>query len=228
MALDVVAPAGFAGADEALARVAHRFRGQGGFARHYVASKLKRDPMHRAVLALAAASPFGSVLDLGCGFGQVGLALLEAGGATSVTGLDVAAGHLGAAQAAANGLAFAAQVQDLARPRPLPVVDTVLLIDVLYQLDDAAQAGLLRQVAQAARRRVVIRTQDPQRGWRSGLTRLMERGFRVVWPTSGATVNPWPVSRVAGALAAAGFAVRSTPCWEGTPFSNVLLVAERF
>src|SRR3954468_4398744 len=54
------------------ARVARRYRACGRFAQHYVAAKLRRDPVHRAVLALAAGEALGDVVDVGCGRGQLG------------------------------------------------------------------------------------------------------------------------------------------------------------
>jgi len=50
-----------------LDRTAWRYRQCDRFSRHYVASKLRRDPVHADVLALAAREPFGDVIDVGCG-----------------------------------------------------------------------------------------------------------------------------------------------------------------
>ena len=60
------------------ARVARRYRCCGRGAYGYVKGKLKYDPVHRYVLGLAEQEPFGNVLDLGSGRGQLGIALLEA------------------------------------------------------------------------------------------------------------------------------------------------------
>src|SRR5262245_3088282 len=117
------------------ARVARRYRGSGRFAGHYVAAKLRHDPMHRDFLTLATSERFGDVVDIGCGRGQLGIALLEAGLARSVLGLDCHAGHLRQARCAATGLSFRTILQDLAECQELPKAATVLLIDVLYQLE---------------------------------------------------------------------------------------------
>ena len=85
-------------------RVTRRYRDCGRFARGYVARKLRRDPVHQDVLALAADEAFGDVVDIGCGRGQLAVALLEAGLARSVLGLDRNAGHLRQACRAATGL----------------------------------------------------------------------------------------------------------------------------
>src|SRR5215475_9357310 len=60
-------------------RTAWRYRDCGRFARNYVAAKLHRDPVNREILSMAAKEQFGDVVDIGCGRGQLGVALLEAG-----------------------------------------------------------------------------------------------------------------------------------------------------
>jgi SAM-dependent methyltransferase len=235
MALPYNASAGPRDSDPAPARdsetlfaaVAARYAGCGPAARSYVTAKLRRDPVHRAVLALATAEAFGDVVDLGCGRGQLGIALLASGTARSVRGLDVGTERLAQAARAGTGLAFAAECRDLSCPSALPAADTVLIVDVLYQLETEAQMALLQAAARAARTRVLVRTLDPDRGWRSALTLGLERVLRRISPHSGAQVNPLPVARLAGVLHAEGFAMESVPCWEGTPFANVLLMARR-
>src|SRR6185369_9327526 len=116
----------------------------------------------RAVLNLAAREPFGRVVDLGCGRGQLGVALLEAGLAEGLTGLDWDERLLGeAAGAAGPGACF--RRADL-RTAPVPEGDTLLLVDILYQLPAEAQLDLLRRATAAARRRLVLRLFDPGRG----------------------------------------------------------------
>lgn len=211
----------------ALAETARRYRACPRFTRHYVASKLRRDPVHREVLAMAAREPFGEVVDLGCGRGQLGVALLAAGLARSVLGVDRAGPALGDARRAAAGLPFTAQHLDLAAGSGVPACDTVLLVDVLYQLGAVPALDLLGGAAAAARRRVIVRTLDPARGWRSRLTDGLERAARPWWPHAGRRVEPLPVAAVIGALERAGFAAEVAPCWQGTPFANVLVVARR-
>ena len=215
-------------AGDALAETARRYRACPRFTRHYVASKLRRDPVHRAVLALAAsAGGFGDVVDLGCGRGQLGVALLTAGLARSVAGVDRAGPALDDARRAASGLSFEARQADLADAPQVPDCDTVLLVDVLYQLGAGPALRLLRAAAGAARERVLVRTLDPARGWRSRLARGLERAGQGWWPHAGRRVEPLPVPLVLAALRDAGFEADAVPCWEGTPFANVLIVARR-
>lgn len=216
------------GAAEAVfRRVERRYRQDSRIACLYIASKLRRDPVHADILALAARERFGDVVDVGCGRGQLGIALLEAGLACSVLGLDRRGTALEAARRAGEGLGFRIRAQDLTRDQTIPPAETVLLIDVLYQLRTEVQDRLIGEAAWAARGRVLIRTLDPGRGARSAFSLAMERIGRPVWPNSGVWVNPRPVASIAGQLIARGFAVDIAPCWRGTPFANVLLNAWR-
>ena len=210
----------------ALAReVAGLYAGASRFARGYVGGKLRTDPASRAVLERAAARPFGVVADLGCGRGQLGLALLMAGRAREVIGLDRDARKIAEARAAAARLPARFTAGDLSADT-VPDCDTALLIDVLYQLPAEVQRPVLAAVAARARQRVLIRAFDPARGWRSAFGLAMERAGRLV-RGDGNAIAPLPMEELAAPFRTAGFAVAVTPCWEGTPLPNVLLVAER-
>ena len=212
---------------ELLRATAQRYRASGKFAFHYVGSKLRRDPVARALFNLAAGSRFGTVADLGCGRGQFAACLLQAGLAQSVIGVDFSHQHLAQATAAMNGLAFSARHQDFSVDQRVPEADTVLLIDVLYQLPSDAQPELLLHAAQAARHRLIVRTANPAQGLRSKLTRAVEILGRPFWPNSGQEVNAQPINDLVAVMAACGLRTVVTPCWTGTPFSNVLIVGER-
>jgi len=212
---------------ELFAVVARRYAGCGIGASRYVSAKLRRDPVHRDVLDIAEASGLGDVLDIGCGRGQLGMALLQAGLARSVRGLDRSAAHLDQARRAAKGLGFTAWVQDFACQVELPAADTVLIVDVLYQLAPEAQIAVLRSAARAARHLVLLRTLDPERGLRSAITLAFERAARRVSPHSGAHVSPLSIGCLGEILRQEGFAVSVTPCWRGTPTANVLMTARR-
>ena len=209
-----------------IAATAARYRDSGRFAQGFVRGKLRGDPATAAILALGA-DGFGHLLDLGCGRGQLALALLLAGHATAITGLDRAGAKIADAARAAQGLAARFEAADLATAA-LPDCDTVLLIDVLYQMPEALQLSLLDRAARAARRRVLIRAFDPQRGWRSAVGRAMEGAARLLrGEITCAAIAPLPLPRLAAPLEAAGFTVSISPCWQGTPLPNVLLIAER-
>ncbi len=208
------------------AAVSARYAGASRFARGFVAGKLRHDPATLALLRLAAHRPFGEVVDLGCGRGQLGLALLAAGLAERLTGLDRDRAKLAEARLAAAGLPAGFAEADLADAPALPGCDTLLMVDLLYQLPEEAQRPLLASAARAARRRVLVRAFDPGRGWRSAAGFAMEVLGRAVRGDRNA-IRPLPLAAVAAALEAAGFVVSVSPCWGNTPLPNVLLVAER-
>ncbi|BDG70657.1 class I SAM-dependent methyltransferase [Roseomonas fluvialis] len=211
------------------AQVADRYRGASRSARGFIRGKLRSDPAVAALLALGAAQGFGRVLDLGCGRGQLGIALLLADAATALHGIDIDARKVALARDAARDLPAAFDAADLATLESMPPADTVLLIDVLLQLPPQAQDALLLRIMDAAPRRILVRAFDPDRGWRSAIGFGMERIRRRLGGDRGLAgmVAPRPVAAIAAPLQAAGFAVTITPCWAGTPLPNVLLVAQR-
>lgn len=208
------------------ARVVRRYHGRSRYTQGYVAGKLRIDPVHRAVLDLAAAEPFGRVADLGCGRAQLGVALLEAGLATSLAGLDWDAGELADARHAAAGLDATFTQADL-RDAAVPAADTILIIDVLYQMPAAAQLDLLARAAASARSRLIARVFDPDRGWRSRVGWLSEAGIWASGAYRRASIRPLPLPELTSALGRAGFACETRPCWGVMPLPNVLLIARR-
>jgi len=212
--------------DRLIEAAAARYAGASRFTRGYVGSKLRRDPSTAAILALArGAGGLGHLADLGCGRGQLALLLLLSGAAARVTGMDYEEAKVAEARAAGAGLPADFTRADLVSAA-VPDCDTALMVDVLYQLPEAAQAPLLDRMARAARRRVVLRLFDPDRGWRSAFGMAMERAGRAI-RRDGAAVRPMPVPAVAARLEGMGFRCAASPCWAGTPLPNVLLVAER-
>jgi SAM-dependent methyltransferase len=208
------------------ARVVGRYAAASRYARGFVQGKLLTDPATSAILRLAAeAGGFGRVADLGCGRGQVGLALLLAGLAESVAGLDLDAGKVLDANRAAEGLPARFEAADLGLA-PVPPCDTVLIFDVLLQMPVAAQLDLVARMAEAARRRVVIRAFDPDCGWRARLGSAMEEAGRRL-RRDGSAFRPLPIEQIAEPLRRHGFVTRMRPCWGWTPLPNVMLVAER-
>jgi SAM-dependent methyltransferase len=212
--------------DAAVARVAARYAHGGRAAYHYVRGKLASDPVAGAVAELGGDAGLGDVVDVGCGRGQLAALLLEMKRATRVHGVDWDAAKVDDARAACAGLDAEFAVGD-ARNAVIPPCDTALAIDVLHYLTDAEQDALLARMADAAGARVVVRELDPDRGWRSAVTRLQERVTTGIGFNRGARVNARPIHALTTTLEARGFSVRVEPCWGGTPFANVIVVAER-
>jgi SAM-dependent methyltransferase len=207
----------------AVERVAARYARGRRAAYHYVRGKLASDPVAARVAALG---DLGDVVDVGCGRGQLAALLLEMGRAERVRGVDWDAAKVDDARRACAGLDARFEASD-AREAPIDGCDTVLLVDVVHYLTDAEQDALVSRAAEGARRRVVIRELDPDRGWRSAVTRAQERVTTALGYNRGARVNVRSIESLTAPLRARGFDVEVTPCWGGTPFANVLVVATR-
>jgi 2-polyprenyl-3-methyl-5-hydroxy-6-metoxy-1,4-benzoquinol methylase len=193
---------------------------------HYVASKLRRDPAMRAVLDLA---PLGEVIDIGCGRGQLGILLLEAAAATKVLGLDWDKEKVEAAQAAAEDLPAKFETRD-ARGLDLESADSVLLIDVLHYLEKAAQDELLTTAASLVRPggRLILREATTTLGWRSTLTIGIENISRFIRLNVGDRIVIRDVEKeIVPILESHAMTCEIKPCFAGTPFANVLLIAEK-
>ncbi|WP_394826992.1 DUF2062 domain-containing protein [Pendulispora albinea] len=226
-----------ADAFEAVAlRVAERYARGRKFTRGYVQSKMRRDPVVRAVLALGQGegrdgdgggdAGLGDVADVGCGRGQLGIALLESRGARSVAGVDWDSKKVQEAARAGEGLPVTFTVGDI-REEPRTPCDTALLIDVLHYFTEHEQDAMLDRIARLSRSCIVVRDLDPERGWRSRVTRLQETITTGLGINRGARLHIRPISAITRALEAHGFRTEVTPCWQGTPFANVLVVARR-
>jgi hypothetical protein len=110
----------------------------------------------------------------------------------------------------------------------LPPTDLVVILDVLHYVDLEAQESVLRRVRNALQPggRLLLRIgdADSRRGFAISqwvdrtVTRI--RGHRVS-PTWGRPLREWM-----DLLQGLGFTVQSIPMSEGTPFANVLLVAD--
>jgi uncharacterized protein (DUF2062 family) len=212
---------------KAAARVAARYREAGDRgAYHYVKAKLALDPVARRMFDVARESPLGDTVDLGCGRGQLGVLLVQEHLAGRVTGIDADERKIAVATRAARGLDASFRVADVRGSVP-ERCDTALLIDVLHYLRDEDQIALLRDAARASSRLVLVRDIDPDAGLRSGVTRLQELLARLCGVNRASRTNARPIARVKQELEAEGFVVDQADCSQGTPFSNVLLVARR-
>src|SRR5207237_691202 len=128
---------------------------------------LASDPVAARIAAMAL---LGEVVDVGCGRGQLVALLLVTRSAIRAVGIDWDEAKLRDARAAMAGLE-ATFVRGDARTCDVPAADTVLLVDVLHYMTDDEQDALLDRAARAARSRVIVRELDPERGWRSAVTR---------------------------------------------------------
>jgi hypothetical protein len=212
--------------EAAVTRVASRYAAGRRSAFHYARGKMMGDPVVRRIWKLAAKEPLGEVSDIGSGRGQLGILLLESGAATRVAGFDWDEAKVKDAARAAEGLSASFEDGDL-RSHEIAPCDTALLVDVLHYLTDDEQDALLVRAARAAKRTVLIRDLDPDRGWRSAMTRAQEAVTTSLRYNRGARVRVRPIACIERVLEAEGFEVRVEPCWGATPFANVLVVGRR-
>jgi len=222
------------------------YRQAGSFAWHFARGKLGRDPVFRGLVERGLIGAQRTrVLDIGCGQGLF-VSLLAAMSDMQAQGRWPAAWAPTPASATYTGIEL--MPRDIERatrslghiaPAPhfvcgdmctadFPGCDLVVILDVLHYVDLQAQEDVLRRVrdALAPSGRLLLRVGDAasRRGFAISqwvdrtVTRI--RGHRVS-PTWGRTVADWRAL-----LERLGFAVQALPMSEGTPFANVLLVAD--
>jgi SAM-dependent methyltransferase len=220
------------------------YRGAGRFAWHFAQGKLGRDPVFRSLLERGDLPAGAHVVDIGCGQGLLASLLAAcdhaarqgqwpaawpaAPSASTYTGIELMPKDVARAEAALAGLHTAPRFVcgDMCST-PLPACDAVVILDVLHYVDHAAQAALLQRVHAALRPggRLLLRVGDmsARRGfvisqWVDRVVTLV-RGHRVP-PTFGRPLAQW-----VALLKRLGFVVQPLPMSRGTPFANVLLVA---
>jgi SAM-dependent methyltransferase len=221
------------------------YRGAGHFAWHFARGKLRMDPVFRHLLGQGLIAPGSHVLDIGCGQGLLAsllgsaAALARAGHwpalwrdapqGVRVTGIELMARDVQRARAALGALGSHAQfVCGDMRHTAFPSADAVVILDVLHYISVPEQDAVLARVRQALSGggRLLLRVGDAgaTRGFRISqwvdAVVTFVRGHRVV-PVYGRPLAAW-IAR----LEALGFEVKSEPMSQGTPFANVLLVAQ--
>lgn len=223
------------------------YRGSSRWAYHWARGKLGRDPVFRGLLERGELTG-ARVLDIGCGQGLVATLLQacaaqqQAGrwpaawgappAATAYTGIELMPKDVARAQAALSGLPLAPRFVcgDMCSAA-FPASDLVVILDVLHYVDHAAQDGVLRRVRDAlaqgaAGGRLLLRVGDMANAKGFAASQWVDRvvtwarGHRVP-PTYGRPLAAWQAQ-----LQQLGFAVRAVPQSQGTPFANVLLVAD--
>jgi SAM-dependent methyltransferase len=237
-------------------RAAKPYRCYGTFAWHFARGKLGHDPVFRGLIEQGLLRPILDapttdevpcrVVDLGCGQGLMASLLQSVSDlwqqgrwpaawpvppkATSYTGIELMPNDVARAQGSIAGLSLCPQFvcADM-RHASFPPCELVVILDVLHYVDHLAQEDVLRRVFEALSPggRLLLRVGDMDRRggflisqWVDRLVTTV-RGHRVP-PTFGRTLAQWTQ-----ALSETGFSVQSVPMNRGTPFANILLVADK-
>lgn len=162
--------------------------------------KLRLDPMFRELPEFLKSVPkIRSVLDIGCGFGIAGCALLEWRPELTVFGIDPNAARIRAARAAFadRGRAFVALAPEFENPLLPDKFDAVLVLDVIHFLSDPQldlTLGKIRAKMEPDARLII----------------------RAIVPPVGAGSWPWKFAKLRRALTAARACHRSVETIRGT------------
>jgi SAM-dependent methyltransferase len=222
---------------------AHLYRPSGLHPHFFARGKLGHDPVFPELLRRGIFWEGARILDLGCGQAVLCAALVAARTqfergvwpdgwpdppkAFSLHGIDLRPQAVKWARAALGDHAtFVAA--DLGDAR-LPVADIAVILDVLHYLAPDTQQRVLDAVAGtlAVPGLLLLRVGNVAAGWRSAITQASDKFSTLVrgqgWPQLyHRCVGEWKAL-----LEIRGFGVTEEPMSEGTPFSNVLLVARR-
>ena len=218
------------------------YRSAGRFAWGFARGKLGLDPVFRYLLRAGLIEPNAHVLDIGCGQGLLASLLREcaaragrgewpqgwaaAPAGARVTGIELMDRDVQRARVALG--TDAEFVCGDMRSTPFPLVDVVVILDVLHYISVPEQDAVLARVrgALSANGRLLLRIGDAAatRGfrisqWVDAIVTFV-RGHRVL-PQYGRTLAAWIAQ-----LESLGFSVRSEPMSGAMPFANVLLVAQ--
>jgi 2-polyprenyl-3-methyl-5-hydroxy-6-metoxy-1,4-benzoquinol methylase/uncharacterized protein (DUF2062 family) len=191
--------------------------------RHYVANKLRFDPIVRIIYELK--SHLGDVVDVGCGRGQLGLALHELSRTHRLTGFDWDERKVETARLAAGKDAH--YTTEDVQAAPIPEADTILIVDVLHYLPAASQDKLLGRAAASLRPggTLIVRDVDARRTLSSLFAQLCERVSIYLKVNRGDQLTFSSRQRHSDALRSHGLHVYDTITMPGLLLDNVLLLA---
>ncbi len=219
------------------------FAGAGKPAWYFSRGKLRHDPVYFALLEHGLLPDEGRLFDLGCGAGIL-LALLNAARTEyrsgrwpadlpapplqlEMHGIELRADRVSTARTVLGDAAnvISGDICDVA----LSACSAVVAVDVLFYLPEAAQRQVLEGVAAALRCGgvLLLREADAAAGVAFRMTKSAERVANA-WRG-----NPWKrlyyrsAAQWVRLLEELGFGVNTQPMSEGTPFSNMLFVAQR-
>lgn len=186
--------------------------------------------------AIAAEVPrSGHILEVGCGHGLMGAFLALESPARSVRGIDVAPGKVrGAKSAAERARGLGADLEfACVEPGELPPGpwEAIVIVDVLYLLDEAAQLSLLEHCAGllAPGGVLAVKEMSTRPRWKFRWNQLQETlAVRLFHITRGGSFTFLPPTTLERAMRELGLRVCSRRLDRGRPHPHYLLVGRRF
>ena len=208
-------------------KIAALFPGQ--WDTHYVAAKLRTDPLYSALENEIRESDL-PLLDLGCGLGLLALFLRAKGIVVPIHGVDYDVRKVNTANQAANkastqGLTFSHHDARTGLPEHQ---GNVSILDILQFFTPAEQETLLTLAASrvAPGGKLVIRSGLHDDSMRFKITVLGDLLAKVTfWMKAGPT--HYPTSDDFQRILKPFGQVKISPLWGGTPFNNHLIVLTR-
>jgi SAM-dependent methyltransferase len=208
-------------------RIAALFPGR--FDSHYVASKLRTDPLYAAVENEIRDSEL-PLLDLGCGLGLVAFYLRSAGVDVPISGFDydprkIALAKRAAARFGDRGLSFA--FRDLRTDIP-EHCGNVCMLDILQYFSPDEQNRLLGEACTrvAPGGKLVIRSGLRDDSLRFRITQLGDLLAKATFWMKGGPKHFPTAEDLKNHLSSHGN-VRIAPMWGNTPFNNHLIVLKK-
>jgi len=204
--------------NRAFAATAHYDRG-------FVRWKMRLD----RIFPLLAAEEIGSgtVIDLGCGYGNTLCFVAFGDAGRRLLGCDLSAHRIAVAKDALSSLNAETVVQDM-RQFALPDTGLILILDVLQYLPAEEQLALLKRCCAALEPggRLIFRVHDRERGLRTMLTLGLDRLlFSAEHVGAGPTILQ--AEQYNKALVEAGMQVESRRFRNRLPLAHILFLARR-
>jgi SAM-dependent methyltransferase len=218
------------------------YRSAGRFAWHFARGKLGGDPVFVGLLEHGLIPDRARIVDIGCGQGLLSAWLLSAQALhdrgnwpaqwpkssqpLSMHGIELMPRDVERARKAL-GTAARFTVGDMCRV-DFGKADAVVILDVLHYVGFEAQNDVLRRVrdALAPKGRLILRIGDASAGWPFKFSFWVDHVISFVRGHRNSRMYCRPLSDWSTTLTDLGFTVRTLPMNKGTPFANILLIAE--
>jgi SAM-dependent methyltransferase len=228
-------------ARELVSAASEPYRAAGRYAYHYARGKLAHDPVFEAILARGLLTRRARVLDLGCGQGLLAALLVAARGTwisgawpdhwppppqpSTIRGIEVVARYV---ERAHRALACRAEfVTGDIRTVDFGIADGIVILDVLQYLEYADQRRILERAHKALSGGgiLLLRVGNAAGGIRFALGKMLDQ--MVVLARGGGLkgLHCRSAAEWRHLLSSTGFASEAVPMSSGTPFANVLIIA---